>query len=183
MSTWSIRRRLEPGLRGIWRTPPARVCRPPLPRRREKGRHRGTSLAHRHRLALPRPWLSDSRHVFGILFQYWAIKPMSQLTRRQALADAIKADTLSIIAFEVGLFGWMALAFLVVFPSSQPGPQASHHARGRASARLSPGPLAAQASPDSAGGGAMCPCCRQGLRGGSPKPVVLIIGSYTYRSA
>jgi hypothetical protein len=55
-------------------------------------------------------------YVFGIWFQYLAIKPMSQLTRRQALADAIKADTLSVIFFEIGLFGWMALAFLVVFP-------------------------------------------------------------------
>ena len=59
-------------------------------------------------------------YVFGILFQYLAIKPMSQLTRRQALADAIKADTLSVIFFELGLFGWMALAFLVLFPQLRP---------------------------------------------------------------
>jgi Domain of unknown function (DUF4396) len=59
-------------------------------------------------------------YVFGILFQYLAIKPMSQLTRRRALADAIKADTLSVIFFELGLFGWMALAFLVLFPQLRP---------------------------------------------------------------
>jgi hypothetical protein len=58
-------------------------------------------------------------YVFGILFQYWAIKPMSRLTPRQALAHAIQADTFSVITFEVGLFGWMALAFLVVFPHLQ----------------------------------------------------------------
>jgi hypothetical protein len=55
-------------------------------------------------------------YVFGILFQYWAIKPVSQLTRRQALVHAIQADTLSVITFEIGLFGWMALAFLILFP-------------------------------------------------------------------
>ncbi|HEX6509036.1 MAG TPA: DUF4396 domain-containing protein [Chloroflexota bacterium] len=55
-------------------------------------------------------------YVFGILFQYFAIKQTTLLTPRQALVDAIKADTLSVIFFEIGLFGWMALAFLVVFP-------------------------------------------------------------------
>jgi hypothetical protein len=58
--------------------------------------------------------------VFGIWFQYLVIKPMSQLSRRQALAYAIQADTLSVITVEIGLFGWMALAFLVVFPHLHP---------------------------------------------------------------
>jgi hypothetical protein len=61
-------------------------------------------------------------YVFGILFQYWAIKPMSGLSVRQALAHAIEADTLTVIAFEVGLFGWMALFQRVLFahPQLQP---------------------------------------------------------------
>jgi Domain of unknown function (DUF4396) len=54
--------------------------------------------------------------VLGILFQYFAIKPMSGLAPRQALARAIRADTLTVVAFEVGLFGWMALMFFVFFP-------------------------------------------------------------------
>jgi len=54
--------------------------------------------------------------VFGILFQYFAIKPMSGLTRRQALGHALRADALTVIAFEIGLFGWMALVFFVLFP-------------------------------------------------------------------
>jgi hypothetical protein len=59
-------------------------------------------------------------YVFGILFQYWAIKPMSQLSRREALAHAIQADTLTVISFELGLFGWMALFQLVLFPHLRP---------------------------------------------------------------
>jgi hypothetical protein len=59
-------------------------------------------------------------YVFGILFQYWAIKPMSQLSRREALAHAIQADTLTVITFEIGLFGWMALFQVVLFPHLRP---------------------------------------------------------------
>ncbi len=55
-------------------------------------------------------------YVLGILFQYFAIKPMMHLSSREALADAIRADTLSVIAFEVGMFAWMALVFFVFFP-------------------------------------------------------------------
>jgi hypothetical protein len=29
---------------------------------------------------------------------------------------ALKADTLSILSFEIGLFGWMALTYFVLFP-------------------------------------------------------------------
>ena len=55
-------------------------------------------------------------YVLGIGFQYWAIKPMSDLTPRAALRDAITADTLSVIAFEAGMFGWMAVFQRVLFP-------------------------------------------------------------------
>ncbi len=54
-------------------------------------------------------------YLLGILFQYLAIKPMSDLAPRAVLARAIRADTLSLVAFEVGLFGWMALVFFVFF--------------------------------------------------------------------
>ena len=51
---------------------------------------------------------------------------MRNLTPGQALVAALKADTLSILAFEVGLFGWMALTYFVFFPTphlkpTQPG--------------------------------------------------------------
>ena len=54
--------------------------------------------------------------TFGIVFQYFAIKPMGNLTAGQALVAAIKADTLSIIAFQIGMYSWMALMFFKLFP-------------------------------------------------------------------
>ncbi len=54
--------------------------------------------------------------IFGIAFQYFVIKPMKHLTPAQGLIAAIKADTLTIIAFEIGMFAWMALVFFVLFP-------------------------------------------------------------------
>jgi hypothetical protein len=54
-------------------------------------------------------------YVFGLLFQYLAIKPMSDVSRRQAISDAIKSETLSIIAFELGMFAVMALVYFVFF--------------------------------------------------------------------
>ena len=53
--------------------------------------------------------------IFGIAFQYFAIVPMRQLGFRQGVKAALKSDTLSVITFEIGLFGWMALFFFVFF--------------------------------------------------------------------
>jgi hypothetical protein len=55
--------------------------------------------------------------AFGIAFQYFAIAPMRGLGFRKGIAQAAKADVLSLTAFEVGLFGWMAMTSLVFFPS------------------------------------------------------------------
>ena len=55
-------------------------------------------------------------YVLGIAFQYYSIKPMKGLSPRQGLVAAIKADTLSLTAFQVGLYGWMAIMQLVLFP-------------------------------------------------------------------
>ncbi|WP_233209208.1 DUF4396 domain-containing protein [Mycobacterium sp. ENV421] len=55
--------------------------------------------------------------ALGILFQYFAIAPMRGLGLRKGLTQAAKADVLSLTAFEVGLFGWMALMSFVFFGS------------------------------------------------------------------
>jgi hypothetical protein len=55
--------------------------------------------------------------VLGIAFQYLAIAPMQNLSLRRGLVQAAKADVLSLTAFEVGLFGWMALMAFVLFPA------------------------------------------------------------------
>jgi Domain of unknown function (DUF4396) len=55
--------------------------------------------------------------VLGIAFQYLTIAPMRELGPAAGLRAALKADTLSLLCFELGLFGWMALSFFVLFPS------------------------------------------------------------------
>jgi hypothetical protein len=52
----------------------------------------------------------------GIVFQYFSIKPMRNLSVGEGILAAIKADTLSILAFQVGMYGWMALVYFVLFP-------------------------------------------------------------------
>jgi Domain of unknown function (DUF4396) len=54
-------------------------------------------------------------YAFGIAFQFFAIVPMRHLSLLPGLQAAVKADTLSLTAFEVGLFGWMALSYFVLF--------------------------------------------------------------------
>ena len=54
--------------------------------------------------------------LFGIIFQYFAIKPMRNLAPGQAFIAAIKSDTLAILTFEIGLFTWMGIVYFVLFP-------------------------------------------------------------------
>ena len=54
-------------------------------------------------------------YILGIVFQYFAIAPMRGLSFWPGLWAAIKADTLSLTAFEIGLFAWMALTYFVFF--------------------------------------------------------------------
>jgi hypothetical protein len=56
--------------------------------------------------------------ALGIVFQYFAIRPMrKEMSRGQAIGAAIKADTLSIVAFQVGMYLFMALVYFVLFPA------------------------------------------------------------------
>jgi hypothetical protein len=55
--------------------------------------------------------------MLGLAFQYFAIAPMRGLGVRAGIVAAAKADILSLTAFEVGLFGWMALQTFVLFPA------------------------------------------------------------------
>jgi Domain of unknown function (DUF4396) len=58
----------------------------------------------------------------GIAFQYFTIQPMRHLSVRDGLMAAIKADTLSITAFQVGMYGWMLLMHFVLFPMAHMEP-------------------------------------------------------------
>lgn len=61
-------------------------------------------------------------YLFGIAFQYLPIRAMRRVSRGAALGDAVKADTLSLVAFEIGMFGWMAVVSLVLFAPRPPDP-------------------------------------------------------------
>jgi hypothetical protein len=54
--------------------------------------------------------------ALGIVFQYLAIKPMrDDLSRAAVFRAAMKADTFSILAFQVGMYAWMALVYFRLF--------------------------------------------------------------------
>jgi hypothetical protein len=62
-------------------------------------------------------WVLDFviAYIFGIAFQYFTIAPMRGLNLAQGLIAAIKADTLSLTAWQVGMYGFMAIAYFGIF--------------------------------------------------------------------
>jgi Domain of unknown function (DUF4396) len=62
-------------------------------------------------------WIVDFlfAYAFGIVFQYFTIAPMRGLSFGPGLVAAIKADTLSLTAWQIGMYGFMAVAFFVIF--------------------------------------------------------------------
>lgn len=62
-------------------------------------------------------WLLDFVVAFllGILFQYYAIAPMRHLGVAEGLKAAVKADALSLTAWQIGMYGWMAIATFLLF--------------------------------------------------------------------
>ncbi len=65
-------------------------------------------------------WLVDYIIAFaiGIVFQYYAIKPMKHLSTKAALVAALKADTLSLTFWQIGMYGWMAISIFLIFHHS-----------------------------------------------------------------
>jgi hypothetical protein len=57
---------------------------------------------------------------FGIAFQYFTITPMRHLSPGQGLRAALKADSLSLTFWQVGMYGWMAVATFVIFGQELP---------------------------------------------------------------
>jgi hypothetical protein len=62
-------------------------------------------------------WVVDFLFAFvlGIAFQYFTIVPMQKLSPGQGLIAALKADALSLSAWQVGMYGWMAIARFALF--------------------------------------------------------------------
>lgn len=64
-------------------------------------------------------WTMD--YVFalltGIVFQYFAIAPMRDLSFGEGIKAAAKADVLSLTSWQVGMYGFMGLAHFALFPA------------------------------------------------------------------
>jgi hypothetical protein len=62
-------------------------------------------------------WIFDYvlAYLFGIVFQYASIAPMRNLGFARGLWAAVKADTLSLTAWQIGMYGFMALAYFYFF--------------------------------------------------------------------
>lgn len=54
-------------------------------------------------------------YLLGIAFQYFTIAPMRHLSLAAGIWAAIKADTLSLLSWQIGMYGGMAIAKFVVF--------------------------------------------------------------------
>ncbi len=64
-------------------------------------------------------WVVDFifAYAFGVAFQYFTIKPMRGLSVGRGVAAAVKADTLSLASWQVGMYGFMAIAHFWIFGS------------------------------------------------------------------
>lgn len=62
-------------------------------------------------------WVIDYAFAFaiGIIFQYFSIKPMKNLSPKDGFIAALKADTLSLTSWQIGMYGGMAIAFFLIF--------------------------------------------------------------------
>ena len=62
-------------------------------------------------------WIVDFLFAFGfgILFQYFTIAPMRDLSLGAGIVAALKADALSLSAWQIGMYGYMAFAQFVLF--------------------------------------------------------------------
>lgn len=58
--------------------------------------------------------------IFGIAFQYFSIAPMRQLSLGQGIWASVKADTVSIAAWQIGMYGIMGIGQFLVLPTLLP---------------------------------------------------------------
>jgi hypothetical protein len=67
-------------------------------------------------------WFIDyvAAFLIGVGFQYFTIKPMKGLSPGEGLVAALKADALSLTAWQVGMYGWMAIATFAIFGHELP---------------------------------------------------------------
>jgi hypothetical protein len=80
----------------------------------------GTSLLAGFPMGFAQAW------ALGVVFQYFTIVPMRNIGKLKGVWAAIKADTLSIVAFQAGLFAGMAIYQELIFPPGLPKTTATY---------------------------------------------------------
>lgn len=58
--------------------------------------------------------------LLGVGVQYFTIKPMRDLSPGEGLKTAVKADFFSLTAWQVGMYGWMAIVVFLLFGRELP---------------------------------------------------------------
>lgn len=53
--------------------------------------------------------------IIGIYFQFYAIREMEKISVGNALTRAFKADFFSLLSWQIGMYGWMAIVSFVLF--------------------------------------------------------------------
>ena len=53
--------------------------------------------------------------MIGVYFQFYAIREMEKISIGKGLAKAFKADFFSLTSWQVGMYGWMAIVYFVIF--------------------------------------------------------------------
>lgn len=53
--------------------------------------------------------------IIGVYFQFYAIREMEKISVGNALTRAFKADFFSLLFWQVGMYGWMAIVSFVLF--------------------------------------------------------------------
>ena len=55
--------------------------------------------------------------IIGVYFQFYAIREMQKISVGKGLFKAFKADVLSLTSWQIGMYGWMAIVYFVIFDS------------------------------------------------------------------
>lgn len=53
--------------------------------------------------------------IIGVYFQFYAIREMEKISIGHALSRAFKADFFSLLSWQIGMYGWMAIVYFVLF--------------------------------------------------------------------
>lgn len=56
--------------------------------------------------------------IIGVYFQFYAIREMEKISIPVALSRAFKADFFSLLSWQIGMYGWMAIVYFILFPHS-----------------------------------------------------------------